>query len=355
MRTTVLWGVTAALVSGVLLVTGGQTAERPLMRDLELEALQEAVRWPEPDVSTVLALVGRFVAAGRDQEALCLLPGTNERCARSPAVPRARGLLPGPRRGRRVPLASDRMGECGGGQAQRRGRPRSRGPAVLPRARARRAPGSLRDDHHGGDGSAVGPRQQGPLPRRPPAQRLPGPRARVHDTRPRGRGQGGARTLGLRVARSQPCQSSPRTPGSTPRTASAFCPPRLVEMAPGVYVAQGYDFADIAFVLTDDGVVAIDAGTTEANARTALAALRRVTAQPITHVLVTHAHWDHIGGLPAFKGPGTQIVAQARFAEELRRSSTRPVCRFRYFLRGAGARQIRAAARIMPRGAAGDG
>ena len=41
-----------------------------------------------------------------------------------------------------------------------------------------------------------------------------------------------------------------------------FRPPRLVEMAPRVYVAQGYDFADIAFVLTDDGVVAIDAGTT---------------------------------------------------------------------------------------------
>ena len=75
MRTTVFWGVAAALVSGMLLVTGGQTAERPLMRDLELEALQEAVRWPKPDVSTVLALVGRFVAAGRDQEGYAYFQG----------------------------------------------------------------------------------------------------------------------------------------------------------------------------------------------------------------------------------------------------------------------------------------
>src|SRR5207244_2795786 len=97
-----------------------------------------------------------------------------------------------------------------------------------------------------------------------------------------------------------------------------FRPPRLVELAPRVYVAQGYDFADIAFVVTDDGIVAIDAGTTEANARVALAALRRITAAPITHVLVTHAHWDHIGGLPALRGASTKVVANARFADALK-------------------------------------
>jgi len=37
-----------------------------------------------------------------------------------------------------------------------------------------------------------------------------------------------------------------------------------LELAPRVYVAQGYDFGDVAFVLTDDGIVAVDAGTTEA-------------------------------------------------------------------------------------------
>src|SRR5262249_61625394 len=76
-----------------------------------------------------------------------------------------------------------------------------------------------------------------------------------------------------------------------------FRPPRLVELAPGVHVAQGFDFGDIAFVSTDAGIVAIDAGTTEETARTALQALRGETSRPITHVILTHAHWDHVGGL----------------------------------------------------------
>ena len=117
-----------------------------------------------------------------------------------------------------------------------------------------------------------------------------------------------------------------------------FRSPRLVELAPRVYVAQGYDFADIAFVLTGNGVVAIDAGTTEPSAQAALAALRKVTDAPITHVLVTHAHWDHIGGLPALRGPSTKVVAQARFADELRVVNETGVP-FRYFFGNAAPRR----------------
>jgi len=45
-----------------------------------------------------------------------------------------------------------------------------------------------------------------------------------------------------------------------------------------------------------------------------LSALRRISPQPITHVILTHAHWDHIGGLAGLKAPGTQVIAQAKFA-----------------------------------------
>jgi len=96
-----------------------------------------------------------------------------------------------------------------------------------------------------------------------------------------------------------------------------FVLPKLVEMAPRIYVAQGYDFADFAFVLTDDGIVAIDAGTAATHVEAALVELRKISQLPITHVILTHAHWDHIGGLEALAEPGVQIIASARYADEL--------------------------------------
>lgn len=100
--------------------------------------------------------------------------------------------------------------------------------------------------------------------------------------------------------------------------------PRLVEMAPGVHVAQGYDLADFAFVRTDDGIVAIDAASHPRHVEAALRDLRAVTQAPITHVILTHAHFDHIGGLEALVGPGTQVVAQVAFPDELALQAVSP-------------------------------
>src|SRR5258705_1878871 len=59
------------LVMGTLLAMerGSRASEPPLVQDPELEALRQAVRWPDPDAATILALTGRFIAAQRDQEA----------------------------------------------------------------------------------------------------------------------------------------------------------------------------------------------------------------------------------------------------------------------------------------------
>jgi glyoxylase-like metal-dependent hydrolase (beta-lactamase superfamily II) len=109
-----------------------------------------------------------------------------------------------------------------------------------------------------------------------------------------------------------------------------FTQPRLVELAPRVHVAQGFDFGDFAFVATRDRVVAIDAGTTPVHVQHALDELRAITPLPITDVIVTHAHWDHVGGLSALNGSGVRVIASAEFAEELRSISETAVP-FRYF------------------------
>ena len=91
---------------------------------------------------------------------------------------------------------------------------------------------------------------------------------------------------------------------------------RLVREAEGVYVAEGYDFANLAFIVADKFVVAIDAGTTEESARDAVAALRGVTQAPIKYVILTDGHWDHVGGLNAVLEPGGTVIARANFPEE---------------------------------------
>ena len=115
-----------------------------------------------------------------------------------------------------------------------------------------------------------------------------------------------------------------------------FVPRTLASLAPGVHVAQGYDFADFAFVITDEGIVAIDAASTPEHAADALRDLRdlrEITDLPVTHVILTHAHWDHVGGIEALTADGATVIAQAGFPDELRNQNSGPAP-FRYFLPG---------------------
>jgi glyoxylase-like metal-dependent hydrolase (beta-lactamase superfamily II) len=105
--------------------------------------------------------------------------------------------------------------------------------------------------------------------------------------------------------------------------------PTIAEVAPGIRVAHGYDFGDFAFVSTGDGVVAIDAGTAEHRVRAALADAG-IDAGDVSHVLLTHAHFDHVGGIGALAGPATRVIAQEGFTAELRRQRGN-VFPFRYF------------------------
>jgi glyoxylase-like metal-dependent hydrolase (beta-lactamase superfamily II) len=98
-----------------------------------------------------------------------------------------------------------------------------------------------------------------------------------------------------------------------------FTDPKLVKEAENVYVAEGFDFANIAFLVDPAGVIAIDAGTTSESAATAVKALREVTKAPIRYVILTHSHWDHVGGLAAVREQGTVVIARDNFARELKR------------------------------------
>jgi len=121
---------------------------------------------------------------------------------------------------------------------------------------------------------------------------------------------------------------------ANPADGFRFSSPRIVRPAPGVQVAQGYDFGDFAFLSTDDGIVAIDAGTAGQRVRAALRDAG-LEASRIGHVILTHSHFDHAGGLGALLQPGVRVIAQAAFPAELQRQHAN-ILPFRYFI-GDGA------------------
>ncbi len=75
--------------------------------------------------------------------------------------------------------------------------------------------------------------------------------------------------------------------------------------------------SNAGFVVTDDGVVVFDALGTPALGERLIGEIRKLTTQPIRHVVVSHYHADHYYGLQAFKALGAEIWAHRRGKEAL--------------------------------------
>lgn len=81
--------------------------------------------------------------------------------------------------------------------------------------------------------------------------------------------------------------------------------------------------SNAAFVVTPAGVVVIDALGSPELAQRLAAEIRKITPLPITHVLVTHYHADHIYGLQTFKAMGARIIAHSAAKEYLNSEAAR--------------------------------
>lgn len=104
-------------------------------------------------------------------------------------------------------------------------------------------------------------------------------------------------------------------------------------VVPGAWYVQGLAelgssanqnfISNAGFVVTPQGVVVIDALGSPVLAQRLLAQIRAVTAQPVTHVIVTHYHADHIYGLQVFQALGARIIAHQGAREYLHSDTAR--------------------------------
>jgi glyoxylase-like metal-dependent hydrolase (beta-lactamase superfamily II) len=98
-------------------------------------------------------------------------------------------------------------------------------------------------------------------------------------------------------------------------------------LAPGHWFVQGAAalgtpgnrnfISNAGFVVTNEGVVVIDALGAPALARELLTQIRRLTNQPIRYAIVTHYHADHLYGLQVLKAAGTTVIAHRAAADYL--------------------------------------
>lgn len=92
--------------------------------------------------------------------------------------------------------------------------------------------------------------------------------------------------------------------------------PELIKVTDRVYSATGYALGNVIFVITDQSVVVVDTTESPISARETLQEFRKVCKLPISHIIYTHHHGDHINGAKVFKGETTKIIAHRNFPQE---------------------------------------
>jgi glyoxylase-like metal-dependent hydrolase (beta-lactamase superfamily II) len=117
------------------------------------------------------------------------------------------------------------------------------------------------------------------------------------------------------------------------RVEPATVPLQLVQVAPAIYFVQGESamgsaanqnfISNAGVIVTDGGVVVIDALGSPPLAQRLIDEIAKITSLPIRWVIVTHYHADHVYGLQAFRALGAKIVAHSAAREYLQSDTAR--------------------------------
>lgn len=102
----------------------------------------------------------------------------------------------------------------------------------------------------------------------------------------------------------------------------------LEEIADGIYVHTGDvsepnpgnrgDIANLGFIVGETSIAVIDAGGSRAVGEAFYRSIRSVSSLPISHLILTHVHPDHLFGASVFADAGAEIVGHPNLDRALR-------------------------------------
>ena len=87
------------------------------------------------------------------------------------------------------------------------------------------------------------------------------------------------------------------------------------KIADNIYIVKG-GVANTGFIVGNREVVAIDAEMTADSAQKMIDEIRKVTAKPLTKLILTHSDGDHVNGLAGFP-KGLEIISSAQAKNEM--------------------------------------
>ncbi len=90
-------------------------------------------------------------------------------------------------------------------------------------------------------------------------------------------------------------------------------PLELKNVRGNIYLASGGVGANTGFFITDKSIVAIDAKMDHDSTAQAVGAIKKLSPNPITHMIITHSDIDHVQGLDAF--PEEMIIISHQAAK----------------------------------------
>ncbi|HDZ26796.1 MAG TPA: MBL fold metallo-hydrolase, partial [Candidatus Aminicenantes bacterium] len=84
-------------------------------------------------------------------------------------------------------------------------------------------------------------------------------------------------------------------------------PVKASQVKGNIYEVEGGRGANAGFFIGENEVLVIDAKMTEESAKHMIAEIKKLTSNPIKHVILTHSDGDHVNGLAGF--PANVIIA----------------------------------------------
>jgi hypothetical protein len=107
-------------------------------------------------------------------------------------------------------------------------------------------------------------------------------------------------------------------------------------VAPDLHFLFDFSSSNASFLVTDEGVLVVDARQHVRDGEDLIARIRKVTDKPIKWLVNTHFHGDHYLGNPAFKAAGATIVAHRDTAMLMQKMHGKEIARRGGFFKRRG-------------------